>query len=91
MKNVCFIDKSMLLSDIFTYVSQSHNTASWLNHCITTGAGKSIVTTMYIVDIIVYSDYLPLCIEIEFDIVIAHLLRSHVMSVNGTWLERKIN
>ena len=53
MNDLCFIDKSMLLSDTFTYVSQSHNTTSWLDHCITTGAGKSIVTKMDIVDNIV--------------------------------------
>ena len=68
MNDLCFIDKSMLLSDTFTYVSQSHNTTSWLDHCITTGAGKSIVTRMDIVDNIVCSDHLPLCMEIKCDI-----------------------
>ena len=58
----------MLLSDTFTYVSQSHNTTSWLDHCITTGADKSIVTKMDIVDNIVCSDHLPLCMEIKCDI-----------------------
>ena len=96
MNDLCFIDKStcMLLSDTFTYVSQSYNTTSWLDHCITTGAGKSIVTKINIVDNIVCSDHLPLCMEIKCDIMPicrAHLLRSHVMSVNRIWLERKRN
>ena len=69
MNNLCFIDKAMLLSDTFTYVSQSHHTTSWLDHCITTGAGKSIVTKMHIIDNIVCSDHMPLCIAIECDIV----------------------
>ena len=38
-----------------------------LDHCITTGAGKSIVTKMDIVDNIVCSDHLPLCMEIKWD------------------------
>ena len=69
MNDLCFIDKAMLLSDTFTYVSQSHHTTSWLDHCITTGAGKSIVSKMHIIDNIVCSDHMPLCIEIECDIV----------------------
>ena len=36
---------------------------------ITTGAGKSIVSKMHIIDNIVCSDHMPLCIEIECDIV----------------------
>ena len=68
MNDLSFIDKSMLLSDTFTYVSQSHSTTSWLDHCITTRAGKSIVTKMDIVDNIVCSDHLPLCMEIKCDI-----------------------
>ena len=36
---------------------------------ITTGAGKSIVSKMHIIDNIVCSDHKPLCIEIECDIV----------------------
>ena len=69
MNDLCFIDKAMLLSDTFTYVSQSHHTTSWLDHCITTGAGKSIVSKMHIIDNIVCSDHMPLCIDIECDIV----------------------
>ena len=58
----------MLSSDTFTYVSQSHHTTSWLDHCITTGAGKSIVSKMNIIDNIVCSNYMPLCIERVCDI-----------------------
>ena len=68
MNNLCFIDKSMLLSGIFTYVSQCYSTTSWLDHCISNGAGKSIVNKRYIVDNIVCSDHLPLCMYIKCDI-----------------------
>ena len=36
---------------------------------LTTGAGESIVSKMHIIDNIVCSDHMPLCIEIECDIV----------------------
>ena len=68
MNDLCVIDIFMLLSHTFTYVFQSHNTTSWLDHCITTRAGKSIVTKMDIVDNIVSFDHLPLCMEIKCDI-----------------------
>ena len=69
MNDLCFIDKSMLIYDTFTYVSQSNHTTSWLDHCITTRSGKSLVSKMHIIDNIVCSDYMPLYLEIECDIV----------------------
>ena len=44
----------MLLYKTFTDLSQSHNTTSLLDHCITIEAGKSIVSNMYIVHNIIY-------------------------------------
>ena len=43
MNNLCFTDRMMLLPDAFTFVSQAHGTTSWLDHCITTSAGQSLV------------------------------------------------
>ena len=54
MKDLCFfLLTNLCFYDTFTYVSQSYNPMSWLDRCITTGAGKSIVSNMYIVDNIV--------------------------------------
>ena len=43
MNNLSFIDKSMLSPDTFTFISQAHGTTSWLDHCITTTAGESLI------------------------------------------------
>ena len=67
MNALCFIDKSMLLPNSFTYVSQAHGSTSWLDHCITTNSGQSIITKCHIINDIVCSDHHPLCIEINCD------------------------
>ena len=66
--NLCFIDNEKLLTDSFTFVSQTHGTTSWLDHCITTASGKSITSNISIIDNFVCSDHFPLCIEIVCDI-----------------------
>ena len=66
---LCFIDKEMLFPDTFTYTSQAHGTTSWLDHCITTMSGQSIISHVSIIDNVVCSDHFPLCIEVECDII----------------------
>ena len=46
--SLCCIDKSMLLSDSFTFYSAAHGTTSWLDHCVTTESEKSIISDIYI-------------------------------------------
>ena len=46
MNNMSFIDKSMLSPDTFTFISQAHGTTSWLDHCITTTAGESLIANV---------------------------------------------
>ena len=38
LNNLCFIDKSSLFPDCYTFISQAHHTCttSWLDHCIST-------------------------------------------------------
>ena len=40
LNNLCFIDKSSLLPDSF--ISQTHHTTSWLDHCISTVSGSRL-------------------------------------------------
>ena len=65
---LCFVDKERLLPDTFTYTSQAHGTTSWLDHCITTLSGQSIISHVSVIDNVVCSDHFPLCIEIFSDI-----------------------
>ena len=57
--------------DNFTFVSEAHNTVSWLDHCIcTTGAHTSIVN-IHIGDKSPVSDHLPLVITMEYSRVVS--------------------
>ena len=48
----------------FTYISQAHGTTSWLDHCITTVAGRSLITNAYITDNVICSDHFPLTVKV---------------------------
>ena len=48
----------------FTYISQAHGTTSWVDHCITTAAGRSLITNAYITDNVVCSDHIPLTVNV---------------------------
>ena len=67
INSLCFIDRSLLLPDIFTFVSQAHGTPSWLDHCASTTSGKSLLSNVVIIDNEVCSDHFPLCIDINCD------------------------
>ena len=66
---LCFVDREWLLPDTFTYTSQSHGTTSWLDHCITTMSGQSVISHGSVIDNVVCSDHFPLCIEVICDII----------------------
>ena len=59
-----FIDKCLLPSSSFTFISQAHGTTSWLDHCITTAAGRFIISDAYITDNVVCSDHFPLTVNV---------------------------
>ena len=68
--NNCYLESDILFlgenRDNFTFVSEAHNTISWLDHCIcTTGAHNSIVN-IHIGDKSPVSDHLPLVITMEY-------------------------
>ena len=42
LNNLCFIDKSSLSPDSYTFISQAHHTTSWLDHCISTVSGSRL-------------------------------------------------
>ena len=68
LNNLRFIDKSMPSSETFTLVSQAHGTTSWLDHCITTTAGESLIANVSVLNDIACFDHVPLCIDINYDI-----------------------
>ena len=54
-----FIDKSMPSSETFTLISQAHGTTSWLDHCITTTAGESLIANVSVLNDIACFDHVP--------------------------------
>ena len=60
-----FVDRIILPSSSFTFISQAHGTTSWLDHCITTAAGRSLISNAFITDNVICSDHFPLSINIE--------------------------
>ena len=60
-----FIDRSILPSSSFTFISQAYGTTSWLDHYITTAAGWSLISNAFITDNVKCSDQFPLSINIE--------------------------
>ena len=68
VNNLCLIDKSMLLPDSFTYFSEAHGSTSWLDHCMTTESGKSLISDISIENTFICSDHFPLCVNIACDI-----------------------
>ena len=63
-----FIDRIILPSSSFSFISQAHSTTSWLDHCITTAAGRSLISNAFITDNVICSDHFPLSINIECSI-----------------------
>ena len=59
-----FIDKCLIPSSSFTFISQAHDTTSWLDHCITTAVGQSIISNAYITDNVVCSNHFPLTVNV---------------------------
>ena len=49
-----------LLTDVYTYVSESHGTTSWLDHCICTCSAFNAVTDFKVLHDMVCSDHMPL-------------------------------
>ena len=68
VNNLCLIDKSMLLPDSFTYFSEAHGSTFLLDHCMTTGSGKSLISDISIENTFICSDHYPLCVNIACDI-----------------------
>ena len=94
MNNMSLIDKSMLSPDTFTFIGQAHGPTSWLDHCITTTAGESLISNVSVLNDIACSDHLPLYIDINCDInnpcMIITFLISH-LPLSGTLLLTLIN
>lgn len=69
-------------SSVFTYLSDSHGTTSWLDHCITTAAGFNIINNIHVLNDVYYSDHFPLIIECNVDGILPKLSTTHKQLIN---------
>ena len=77
-----FIDRIILPSSSFTFISQAHGTTSWLDHCITTAAGRSLISNAFITDNVICSDHFPLSINNECSIDLTYDYNFQMKHVN---------
>ena len=77
-----FIDRIILPSSSFTFISQAHGTTSWLDHCITTAAGRSLISNAFITDNVICSDHFPLSVNIECSIDLTYDYNFQMKHVN---------
>jgi exonuclease III len=54
------------LSDVFTYVSDSHGTTSWLDHYISSHFAQSMISDLAVLNKVPSSDHLPLAATFQF-------------------------
>ena len=78
LHNLCFIDKSSFLPDSYTFISQAHHTTSWLDHCISTVSGQSIISNVYIVNSILRT----LIVLMNVLLVVYNVLKVNVFLLN---------
>ena len=58
------IDRIILASSSFTFISHAHGTTSWLDHCITTADGRSLISDVFITDNVTCSGHFILSINV---------------------------
>ena len=58
-------DKLLLPNDTFTYVSDSHGSTSWIDHCLSSDAFHQAIRCMSVLHDIITSDHRPLAFTID--------------------------
>ena len=56
---MCIADYEYFNKECFTFVSQAHDTVSWLDHVVTTYTGYELIANMTVEKDFVSSDHLP--------------------------------
>ena len=64
INSLYFVERSLIFPDTFTFVSQAHDTTTWLDHCISTTSCKSLVSNVSVIDTTIIHIYLYIAIYI---------------------------
>lgn len=62
-------DKLGISSDTYTFISEAHNSMRWLDHYIVTKAAFKLVTNIYVMYDVYWSDHFPLVIECNLNLI----------------------
>lgn len=77
-----------LNSDTYTFISESHGTRSWLDHCIVTQSAASIVIKAYVKYDCLWSDHFPLVIECNLELLLPKLANNNLEEKKVKWGDR---
>ena len=67
--NVILSSEQFLPRDSFTYLSERWSTTSWLDHCISTSDGHSIIRNIDVWYSACSADHFPVCVDVDMSIV----------------------
>ena len=64
-----YLVSNFCLRDSFTYLSERWGTTSWLDHCISTSDGHSIIRNIDVWYSACSADHFPVCVDVDMSIV----------------------
>ena len=61
---LCVSDKILLSNkqDVYTYVSEAHNTTSWIDHCVSTVSAHNKICSIDVIENLTFTDHMPLSV-----------------------------
>ena len=70
--NLIISDDSLLPDTSFTYISDSHNSTSWIDHCVTSAMAHRLIINIEVLLEYICSDHHPLLINISYSPTVNH-------------------
>ena len=59
-------------TDVYTYISESHNSTSWLDHCICSAMAHSSVKQYDVLTEHAVSDHIPLSVSLDCEVLLRY-------------------
>ena len=70
--NFIISDDSLLPDTSFTYISDSHNSTSWIDHCVTSAMAHRLIINIEVLLEYICSDHHPLLVNISYSPTVNH-------------------
>lgn len=76
-------------SNTFTFLSEAHDTCSWLDHCVVTSAAYNIINNACVITDVSWSDHYPLVIDCDISVIVPKtVLENKNVSNKVVWGQR---